>query len=614
MIPPGGRPGRRTTARPVPAAAVLCTLALVAAGAAGATAGASATTTTAPPNPWVAGIGGSLTLGLDQAPTGCNPNAAAGNTWADHLVLEPVLPSSFVVGPGGVPSYDSAVINQAEVVNTSPQTVVYTINPRAVWSDGVPITAADFVYAWQEQRGPPPGGVGSYNTDVASTQGYRDISSVKGSQNGRTVTVVFAQPFADWKMLFNDLLPAHVMEKVGWDPGCTSVDPAVDLSGGPFKIGAVVPGKKIVLVRNPHWWGQDANLDTMTIRFASGPAQLTHWLETGAAQVIEPSAFSPSLLEQVTQHRSQNSSVTVSSTFLQLVYSTTSAVTGALPVRQAISHAVDRQALTNAVVGWADTGIVPSASHLYAQSQSNYPGPKTPSIQSSGQPGTTTTTTPNPPTTARPFPLTADLDQTDRLLTSAGYVRGPGGAWVQPNGKPLVVTVAVDDGDQWAAKSATVVARQLQAAGIGVSLLSSSDATAAGQALASGQADAALLPYDATPYGSEAIAWFTTMLGTPGVDGSQDWSRFSNPALDSLLTQASQDLNPIKASTMYAEADTVLWQQMVTLPLFAEPAAMAWSTYIAGIGPNPNGPGLLWYPQTWSVRVPPTSPNTVPTT
>ncbi|MGO9456424.1 MAG: ABC transporter family substrate-binding protein [Acidimicrobiales bacterium] len=614
MTPPGGRPGRRTTARPGPAAAILVTLALVAAGTAGGAAGASATTTTAPPNPWVAGIGGSLTLGLDRAPTGCNPNAASGNTWADHLVLEPVLPSSFVVGPGGVPSYDSAVINQAEVVNTSPQTVVYTINPKAVWSDGVPITAADFVYAWQEQRGPPPGGVGSYNTDVASTQGYRDISSVKGSQSGRTVTVVFAQPFADWKMLFNDLLPAHVMEKVGWDPGCTSVDPAVDLSGGPFKIGSVEPGKKVVLVRNPRWWGQDANLDTMTIRFASGPAQLTRWLETGAAQVIQPSAFGPSLLEQVTQHPSQNSSVTVSSTFLQLAYSTTSAVTGDLRVRQAISHAVDRQALTNTVVGWADTGIVPSASHLYAQSLSNYPGPKTPSIQASGQPGTTTTTTPNPPTTARPFPLTADLDQTDRLLNSAGYVRGPSGAWVQPNGKPLVVTVAVDEGDQWAAKSATLVARQLEAAGIAVSLLSSSDATAAGQALASGQADAALLPYDATPYGSEAIAWYTTMLGTPGVDGSQDWSRFSDPALDSLLTQASQNLNPVKAATMYADADTILWQQMVTLPLFAEPVVMAWSTYTAGVGPNPNGPGLLWYPQTWSLRVPPTSPNTVPTT
>ena len=155
-------------------------------------------------------------------------------------------------------------------------------------------------------------------------------------------------------MLFDDLLPAHVMEKVGWNPGCTTVDPAVDLSGGPFKIGSVVPGQKIVLVRNPLWWGQAANLKQMTIRIAAGPGQLTHWLQTGTAQVVQPSTFGPPLLEQITQQPSENSSLTVSATFLQLEYSTTSAITGDLAVRQAISHAVNRQDLVNSVVGWAD--------------------------------------------------------------------------------------------------------------------------------------------------------------------------------------------------------------------------------------------------------------------
>ena len=99
------------------------------------------------------GLGGSLTVGIDQAPTGCNPNTVAGNTWANHFVLEPVLPSAFVVSPGGQSIYDSAVITQAEVQSLNPQTVVYSINPRAVWSDGQPISAADFIYAWQQQRG-----------------------------------------------------------------------------------------------------------------------------------------------------------------------------------------------------------------------------------------------------------------------------------------------------------------------------------------------------------------------------------------------------------------------------------------------------------------------------
>ena len=34
-------------------------------------------------------------------------------------------------------------------MSTKPETIVYTLNPKAVWSDGVPITAADFKYAWE---------------------------------------------------------------------------------------------------------------------------------------------------------------------------------------------------------------------------------------------------------------------------------------------------------------------------------------------------------------------------------------------------------------------------------------------------------------------------------
>ena len=94
-----------------------------------------------------------MSIGIDAAPTGCNPNTATGDTPADHLVLSAVLPSAFAVDNLGAASYDPALIVQAELQSTNPQTVVYTINPRAVWSDGVSITAADFRYAWEQQRG-----------------------------------------------------------------------------------------------------------------------------------------------------------------------------------------------------------------------------------------------------------------------------------------------------------------------------------------------------------------------------------------------------------------------------------------------------------------------------
>lgn len=601
------RPGRRPALRRWVAVVAVGTVMATPVVAWGGPTGASTTTTY---QPWVTGVGGTLTLGIDQAPTGCNPNSALGNTWADHLVLEAVLPSAFVVNPSDNAVYDSSVIDQAELQSTSPQRVVYTINPDAVWSDGTPITARDFVYAWQQQRGDadtdgvPSGG-------SASTEGYRDIKSVTGSNHGRTVTVVFKTPFADWKTLFADLLPAHVMEQVGWDPGCSTVDPAVDLSGGPFKIASVSPDR-IVLARNPKWWEQAPYLDRLVIRVANGPGQLARWVTSGTVQAVMPTAFAQGFLQGVSGTAFLDSDSALSSSFLQLEFSTTSAVTAAVDVRQAIAYAVNRQALVNAVVGWENTSVVPAVSHLYAQSQSTYPTPKPPPLQFAAQPGATTTTTSPTPTPATPFPLTDDHTKVVEYLLDAGYVQQLDGTWEQPDGTPLSIRLAVDQGDAWAAQTAALLVQQLQDTGIGVTVVMADSATATGTDLSQGLADAAVLPFTSSPYPTQAIAWYTPLLGPAGQDGSQDWSNLDDQTLNNLLTKASRQLNPTAARPLYTTADQELWAQMVALPLFTEPAAMAWSSYTSGVNLNPFGPNLLWSAQNWGLRVPPTSPDTAP--
>ena len=75
-----------------------------------------------------------------------------------------------------MPEPNSELIESAEPISLSPETIVYTLDPKAVWSDGVPISAADFKYAWEQQRGDPV----ASSTDVTSIAGYRDIASVPG--------------------------------------------------------------------------------------------------------------------------------------------------------------------------------------------------------------------------------------------------------------------------------------------------------------------------------------------------------------------------------------------------------------------------------------------------
>lgn len=626
MTAPGHRPGRTWRSGRLLGAV----LAGVIATSVSAPAGAATTTTTT--NPWVPGLNGTMTVGIDQAPTGCNPNTASGDTWASRLLLEPVLPSAFLVNTNGQSGYDSALITQAELQSTNPETVVYTINPKAVWSDGRPITAADFMYTWKQERGSqgpvgvaaggppffsgtptPPGTTATTLPGATGTTGpalgYRQIKSMRASNHGRTVTVVFRTPYADWQSLFNDLLPAHVMEKVGWSPACTSLSPAIDLSGGPFQIAKVSPSE-VVLDRNPRWWAQEPNLARIVVKIASSAHQLAGWLARGTVDVALPTGYDQPYLEAVTSDPSAGTQSQISTTFLELQFSTTSAATAAVDVREAVAHAVDRQSLVNTVVGWADSSIVPAASFLYAQTQNGYPGPKPPPLQVSGQPGYSSTTTTTKTGVATAFPSTADLSATGRLLSGLGYVRTANGTWQDPTGKPFDLRMAVDDGDRWATLSAALIVKQLGAAGIGVTEVHAASAQAAGEDLSSGAVDMALLPMHASPYPSQAIAWYTPLLGTPGTAGSQDWSNLNDPAVNTELVKASHELNPVDAAPLYTTVDTTLWQDMVGLPLFAEPSVLATSGLTYGISANSNGPSLLWSPEGWSMRVPPTSPDT----
>ncbi len=563
-----------------------------------------------------------MTVGIDQAPTGCNPNTTSGDTWADRLLLEPVLPSAFDVDDSDQAVYDPALITQAELQSTSPETVVYTINPHAVWSDGTPVTAADFVFTWQaEIAAAGTGGTGAtgraanrvVTTSPGATgttgplAGYRRIASVTPGTHGRTVTVVFETPYANWQSLFDYLLPAHVLEQTGWNPACKTLDPSIDLSAGPYVLGTVVPGREVVLVRNPRWWEQEPPLDKIVVRIASGPAQLSLWLADGEVDVALPTGYGEHFLEAVTSQPSVTTQSQLSTTFLQLEFSTTSPLTSSTDVRLAVAHAIDRQSIVDEVVGWASSTIVPAASHLYAQTQPGYPGHKPPPLQVSGQPGYVSATSPGTSSTATPFPSGADLATTARLLDDVGAFRSGTGPWRLATGGPLDLRMAVDVADPWAARTAADLVDQLDTAGLAVSLVRAPSAEDAGMDLADGRADLALLPMRSSPYPSQAIAWYSPLLGAPGTGGSQDWSGFDDTNVDTLLERASEELNPVDAAPLYAEVDTALWQQMVALPLFTQPSVLASSGLTSGVSPNPNGPSLLWETQDWALRVPSTS-------
>lgn len=557
---------------------------------------------------YVGVAGGTVSFGTTESPTGCNPNTPTGDSPGTRTLLAAVLPSPYVVNNTGMAQSNSDLIVSSEVVNPQPLTVVYTLNPKAVWSDGVPITAADFEYAWESQRHEPV----VSSPDVSSIQGYKDIQSVTGSNGGHTVTVKFKTAFADWESLFDNLMPAHVMEKVGWNPACTTVNPAIDLSGGPFKIGSVTP-QAITLVQNPRWWGTPPNLRSIVVRIASSTDQLSQWMASGYVQVAEPSTVTQPFLTEMTGLPGAQSDVDTSATLLQLDMASSPESVLSPDLRFAIALLINRQDLVNQQVSWAVPGIAVADSHVYVQGQQNYK----PSSN-----GATTTTVP-PPTSSTSttvvgaggsvnFPVTPVPDQAAAFIEASGLTRTGSEFYHFPFGTPFQLHMVYDASDPWAAAAAPVMREELEAAGLDTTLLPVTGATQTGQVLADGFADLAVLPVTFSPYMSQTLAWYTSLLGPPGKNGSENWTNFSNAPFEKTVQTASQQLNADTAAGYYTQADTQLWDQMVSLPLFAEPAALAWSRTIGGVTPMPRSTSILWFAQTWAVRQPESTNNTTP--
>ena len=196
---------RRPRRRPLHLAASFLALALVLAacgggggGGGGGTSGGSATAIK---------DGGALAYAADQEPTGFNNNISKDNGTSVLNVVINMFPPVFRLHPDYSVKLNTELMDSATQTGTDPQTIVYKIKQEAVWSDGTPVSADDFVYLWKNLN------ASIKDNDVASTTGYDQIKSVKGSDNGKTVTVVFAEPFTDWKSLFYGLLPAHYMAR-----------------------------------------------------------------------------------------------------------------------------------------------------------------------------------------------------------------------------------------------------------------------------------------------------------------------------------------------------------------------------------------------------------------
>jgi peptide/nickel transport system substrate-binding protein len=285
--------------------------------------------------------GGTVRVAALFEPSGFNPNTSedSGPGLQDVAVL--VYPSVFRIHPDFSVQLDKTLMLNAELTSHDPQTITYTIRPEARWSDGVPITADDFHYLWQHLNGTNP------KTDAYTVTGYERIKKVTGSADGKTVTVVFNTPFAEWQGLFTNLLPAHYVQRQpgSWNRGLAK-HPEKIPSGGPFQIAEFTPGDTVTLVRNDRYWGPKAHLDAIQFRLVPDSDAQVAALRNREADLIRPQSTTD-LINIVKRLPGVQSQVRTSLGFEHLTFNLKHPALAELAVRRAIATAIDTRQLVD---------------------------------------------------------------------------------------------------------------------------------------------------------------------------------------------------------------------------------------------------------------------------
>ena len=209
-----------------------------------------------------------VAIGVDPLRGGLNPHLVANNSELVNQIAELVLPSAFHGSEMDTDVLESA--EEIEAPGSIAMRVRYTIAGPAQWSDGTPISGSDFNYLWSQITRTPGA------KDVA---GYRAITAVRTSGNGRVVTVDFGHRVEDWHKLFANLVPSHLLEDRDFASALADGIPA---SAGRYLVAGMDRGRGIItLNRNDRFWGEDpANIDVIQLRAVRDTAQAVNMLRS----------------------------------------------------------------------------------------------------------------------------------------------------------------------------------------------------------------------------------------------------------------------------------------------------------------------------------------------
>jgi peptide/nickel transport system substrate-binding protein len=486
--------------------------------------------------------GGTLRWPISSFPANFNVLNVDGNEQGINDLMNSTLPIVWHFDAGGKPILNTEVVDKAEQTSTSPQVIEYHINPKAVWSDGSAITYKDFAGMWKADNGTNK----AFN--VASTNGYEQISSVEKGATDQDVKVTYRAAYPDWQSVFSLLLPSVLTATPGsfnklWANGPT-------LAGGPFKIDSIDKTAKTITVgHNDKWWGKTAKLDKIQyivldqsaqakalqsdqVDFVDvGPSVATFALAKATPGIIIRKAGGPNW-----RHIDLGKSGPLAD----------------VKVRQAVILSIDRQGDAKTLLSPLDWPADVLNSHIWMNNQAQYKS------------------------TCSDL-CNRDTAKAGQLLEEAGYRKGPDGFYAK-NGKPLDLQFVIAAGTKTQEDESALQQKALQQAGIKVTIKPVPADPYFPDYITVGKFDLAIFSWIGTPFPiSSAKSIYTSK-------GNQNYAKIGTPDIDTLFQQAVTELDIKKAVDLTYQIDQKIWEEGHSVPIYQRPELIGAKASLVNFG------------------------------
>jgi glutathione transport system substrate-binding protein len=489
--------------------------------------------------------GGNLRLPLTEFPSNFNELNLDGNTADVGSIITPTLPGAFITRADGTLKLNTDYFTGAELTSANPQVVTYTINPKAMWNDGTPIT-------WEDLKAEVDACSGRDKAYLlASRAGFERVKSVTRGVDDRQAVITFAEPYTEWRAMFAG----------GMQPRSMTANPDVFNKGqldapgpsaGPFIVSTVDrAAQRIVLTRNSRWWGAKPRLDSITFLVLDAAAVIPA-LQNNAIDA----AGVGTLDDMVTAQRTPG--IVIRSAPAPTWYHFTfNGAPGSIMaderLRLAICRGIDRQAIVNIVQHGLTDHPAPLNNHIFVAGQVGYEN--------------------------NSAPADFNPDQARRDLDALGWKLN--GTVREKDGKQLVIRDVFFDAQS--SRQIAMVA-QHNLAQIGVKLVLDPKPGTGFFSQYVGVGD-----FDITQFGWVGNAFPLSAL--PQIytsDGDSNFGKIGNPRIDAKIDETLSELDQDKARALANQVDTMIWQEGFSLPLFQSPGDIAVRSDLANYG----APGL----------------------